>query len=231
MTKGETLLDTVKNLEAMHPDILVVRHGASGAPHYIAARTRARVVNAGDGTHEHPTQALLDAFTIRRAKGKIAGLTVAICGDIAHSRVARSNAHAPDRAGRQGPVRRPAHASSGVASTPTPCETFDRVEPAIEGADVVMALRIQQRAAGGRALAKPARVCAPVRDQSGASRACQARCHRDAPGPDQPRRRARRRPSPMAQRSVILDQVEAGVAVRMAVLYLLSAEPGQAPLA
>src|SRR3954447_4565974 len=91
VTKGETLLDTVKNLEAMHPDILVVRHSASGAPHYVAARTRARVVNAGDGTHEHPTQALLDAFTIRRAKGKIEGLTVAICGDVLHSRVARSN--------------------------------------------------------------------------------------------------------------------------------------------
>src|SRR2546425_10116013 len=90
VTKGESLLDTVKNLEAMHPDILVVRHAASGAPHYVAARTRARVVNAGDGMHEHPTQALLDAFTIRRAKGTIEGLTVAICGDIAHSRVARS---------------------------------------------------------------------------------------------------------------------------------------------
>src|SRR5262249_10850300 len=91
--KGETLLDTVKNLEAMHPDVVVIRHYASGAPHFIAERTSAAVINAGDGTHEPPTQALLDAFTIRRAKGRLAGLTVAICGDVAHSRVARSNAH------------------------------------------------------------------------------------------------------------------------------------------
>src|SRR6185295_6028712 len=90
--KGETLLDMVKNLEAMHPDVVVIRHFASGAPHFLAERTSAAVVNAGDGTHEHPTQALLDAFTIRRSKGRLDGLLVAICGDIAHSRVARSNA-------------------------------------------------------------------------------------------------------------------------------------------
>ena len=92
-SKGETLSDTVQNLEAMHPDVLVLRHSASGAAHHVAARTGVAVVNAGDGTHEHPTQALLDAFTIRRHKGRLAGLTVAICGDVAHSRVARSNAH------------------------------------------------------------------------------------------------------------------------------------------
>ena len=92
VSKGESLLDTVRNLEAMRPDVLVVRHAASGAPHLVARHARAAVVNAGDGTHEHPTQALLDAFTIRRAKGRIAGLVVTIAGDIAHSRVARSNA-------------------------------------------------------------------------------------------------------------------------------------------
>ena len=90
--KGETLLDTVLNLEAMHPDVVVIRHPASGAPHFVAERTKAAVVNAGDGTHEHPTQALLDAFTIRREKGRLEGLCVAVCGDVAHSRVARSNA-------------------------------------------------------------------------------------------------------------------------------------------
>src|SRR5450755_1323639 len=92
LSKGETLLDTVKNLEAMGADAIVLRHPASGAARFVAERVRASVVNAGDGTHEHPTQALLDAFTIRKNKGKLQGLVVAICGDILHSRVARSNA-------------------------------------------------------------------------------------------------------------------------------------------
>jgi len=92
VTKGETLYDTMKTLEAMHPDAIVIRHPASGAPHWIAERLGVSVVNAGDGAHEHPTQALLDAFTIRRHKGKLDGLVVTICGDVAHSRVARSNA-------------------------------------------------------------------------------------------------------------------------------------------
>ena len=87
VTKGETLYDTMKTLEAMHPDVLVIRHPASGAPHWISERLHTSVVNAGDGAHEHPTQALLDAFTIRRHKGKLDGLIVTICGDVAHSRV------------------------------------------------------------------------------------------------------------------------------------------------
>src|SRR5580658_5462835 len=92
VTKGETLLDTVRNLEALRADAIVLRHGASGAPDFVARHVRTSIVNAGDGSHEHPTQALLDAFTIRRHKGEIRGLVVAICGDILHSRVARSNA-------------------------------------------------------------------------------------------------------------------------------------------
>ena len=101
--KGETLLDTVKNLEAMHPDVLVVRHPASGAPHFVAEShdARARSSTPATALHEHPTQALLDAFTIRRAKGRLEGLDVAICGDIAHSRVARSNAHLLTAHGRR----------------------------------------------------------------------------------------------------------------------------------
>src|SRR6185295_19621347 len=91
VAKGETLLDTSRNLMAMAPDAIVIRHARSGAPHVLARELPCAVVNAGDGTHEHPTQALLDAFTIRRAKGKLAGLQVAICGDVMHSRVARSN--------------------------------------------------------------------------------------------------------------------------------------------
>src|SRR5438552_6618856 len=93
VTKGETLLDTARNLEAMAPDLIVVRHPSAGAPHQLARVCRAAVVNAGDGAHEHPTQALLDALTIRRRKGSLKGLRVAIVGDILHSRVARSNAH------------------------------------------------------------------------------------------------------------------------------------------
>ena len=92
MTKGETLLDTVRNLEALRADAIVLRHAASGAPHFVASATRSSIVNAGDGAHEHPTQALLDAFTIRRKKGRLEGLVVAISGDVLHSRVARSNA-------------------------------------------------------------------------------------------------------------------------------------------
>ena len=228
VTKGESLLDTVKNLEAMHPDILVVRHAASGAPHYVAAHTRARVVNAGDGMHEHPTQALLDAFTIRRAKGKIEGLTVAICGDIAHSRVARSNAMLLTALG--------AHVRFAGPRTLLPpvdnayqVATFDRVEPALEGADVVMALRIQRERLAGAMLPS-------LREYArlfGISAARMARAKPDAivmhPGPIN---RGVELDGSIADgpSSVILDQVEAGVAVRMAVLYLLSAEPGQTPL-
>jgi aspartate carbamoyltransferase catalytic subunit len=228
VTKGESLLDTVKNLEAMHPDILVVRHSASGAPHYVAARTRARVVNAGDGMHEHPTQALLDAFTIRRVKGTLEGLTVAILGDIAHSRVARSNAMLLSTLG--------AHVRFAGPRTLLPpvdnayrVATFDRVEPALEGADVVMVLRIQRERLSG-ALLPSLREYARL---FGLSASRLARAKPDAivmhPGPIN---RGVEIDGAIADgpRSVILDQVEAGVAVRMAVLYLLSAEPGQAPL-
>ena len=141
--KGETLLDTVKNLTAMHPDVVVIRHFASGAPHFVAERTKAAVINAGDGTHEHPTQALLDAFTIRRAKGRLAGLTVAICGDVAHSRVARSNAHLLGAMGATvrfaGPRTLLPAAAEALGAT-----VYDRIEPALEGVDVVMMLRVQQ---------------------------------------------------------------------------------------
>jgi aspartate carbamoyltransferase catalytic subunit len=222
------LLDTVKNLEAMHPDILVVRHAASGAPHYVAAHTRARVVNAGDGMHEHPTQALLDAFTIRRAKGKIEGLTVAICGDIAHSRVARSNAMLLSALGANVRFAGP-RTLLPPADNAYPVATFDRIEPALEGADVVMALRIQRERLSG-ALLPSLREYARL---FGISTARLARAKPDAivmhPGPIN---RGVEIDGSIAdgERSVILDQVEAGVAVRMAVLYLLSAEPGQGPL-
>lgn len=220
--KGESLLDTVLNLEAMHPDLIVIRHHASGAPHFISARTRAAVVNAGDGTHEHPTQALLDAFTIRRAKGKIEGLTVAICGDVAHSRVARSNAHLLRAMGATVRFAAP-RTLMPIAADELGATVFDRVEPALEGADVVMMLRVQRERMAGSFLPS-------TREYSrtfGLNRARLALAKPDAivmhPGPMN--RGVEIDPAIAdGERSVILDQVEAGVAVRMAVLWRLAAE-------
>jgi len=228
VTKGETLLDTIKNLEAMHPDVIVVRHASSGAPHYVSRHTRAGVVNAGDGTHEHPTQALLDAFTMRRAKGRLAGLVVTIAGDIAHSRVARSNAHLLTRMGATVRFCGPR------TMLPAGCETlgveaFDSLPRAVEGADVVMMLRIQSERLG-EVLFPSTR---EYSRQFGLNRRVLAMAKPDAivmhPGPMNRGVEIDAEIADGAQ-SAVLDQVEAGVAVRMAVLYLLAAEAGQSPL-
>ncbi len=223
--KGETLLDTVQNLQAMHPDVLVIRHSASGAPQHVAARTRAAVINAGDGTHEHPTQALLDAFTIRRAKGRLQGLTVVIAGDIVHSRVARSNAHLLTAMGARVRVAGPR------TLLPAACETlgvevFDRLEPALEGADVVMMLRVQRERLSGALLPSN-------REYSrtfglNARRLALAKADAIVMHPGPMNRGVEIDPLVAdGARSVILDQVEAGVAVRMAVLWLLAAEANE----
>ena len=146
VTKGETLLDTARNLEAMAPDCIVIRHSMAGAPQHLAKMCNAPIVNAGDGSHEHPTQALLDALTIREYKGRIGGLKVAILGDILHSRVARSNIYLLTKLG--------ANVSIAGPGTLAPPEFANLVEDglriekefekAIEGADVIMALRIQR---------------------------------------------------------------------------------------
>ncbi len=147
LSKGESLADTARNLEAMLPDVIVIRHSSAGAPHQLARICRTPVINAGDGAHEHPTQALLDALTIREHKGQIEGLEVAIIGDIAHSRVARSNVHLLTKLG----------ANVRVAGPPTLIpQGFERlaegrignvsvtsIEEALKGADVVMMLRVQ----------------------------------------------------------------------------------------
>jgi aspartate carbamoyltransferase catalytic subunit len=223
-TKGETLLDTMKTLEAMQPDVVVIRHSASGAAQYVAERVGCSIVNAGDGLHEHPTQALLDAFVIRRQKGKLEGLKIAICGDVAHSRVARSNALLLRMFGNE--VRfaaprtlLPSHVEQyGV-------KVFDRMEAALEGADVVMMLRIQKERLEGALLPS-------MREYSRTFGLNQRRLALAAPDA------IVMHPGPMNrgveidaitadfERSVILDQVEAGVAVRMAVLYKLAAEGG-----
>src|SRR3954462_1156175 len=146
VSKGETLLDTALNLDAMAPDAIVVRHGSAGVPHQLAKVSRAAIVNAGDGANEHPTQALLDAMTIREHKKKIDGLNVAIVGDILHSRVARSNIHLLTKLGASVKIAGPGTlvpadfgylVEDGLKVTPT-------VEDAIRGADVVMILRIQR---------------------------------------------------------------------------------------
>lgn len=225
-SKGETLRDTIATLDAMHADVIVIRHNASGAAAYVAARTRAAVVNAGDGMHEHPTQALLDAFTIRRKKPKLEGLKVAICGDIAHSRVARSNVLLLPMLGAEVRLAGPrTFLPTGVESWGV--KVYDRVEPAIEGADVVMMLRIQLERLG-------AKLFPSLREYSrqfGLNRQRLALAAPDAlvmhPGP---MNRGVEISEEVADgnHSVILDQVESGVAVRMAVLYLCASEPGEA---
>jgi len=229
VSKGESLLDTVKNLEAMHPDVIVVRHMHAGAPHLVARHTRAGVVNAGDGTHEHPTQALLDAFTIRKAKGRIEGLTVAIVGDIAHSRVARSNVHLLTRLGATVRLCGPRTLlPAGIEALGASVD--DNLARSLDGADVVMMLRIQHERFGESLLPT-------TREYSrtfGLNPRTLALARPDAivmhPGPIN--RGVEIDPGVAdGPRSVILDQVEAGVAVRMAILYLLAGEAGQEPLA
>jgi aspartate carbamoyltransferase catalytic subunit len=228
-SKGETLRDTVNTLDAMHADVIVIRHAASGAAHYVARYSRAGVVNAGDGMHEHPTQALLDAFTIRQSKGNdFKGMKVAICGDITHSRVARSNALLLRMLGADVALAGP-RTLLPTAVESLGCRVYDRIEPALDGADVVMMLRIQRERLGAPllpALREYARVF-------GLNSARLKLANPDAvvmhPGP---MNRGVEISEDVADgsHSVILNQVESGVAVRMAVLYLAASEPGTAAL-
>jgi aspartate carbamoyltransferase catalytic subunit len=223
VTKGETLLDTARNLEAMAPDCIVVRHSMAGAPHHLARMGNSPIVNAGDGSHEHPTQALLDALTIREHKTKIAGLKVAIIGDILHSRVARSNIYLLTKLGANVAVAGPgtlvpAEVSELVNEGLTVAKS---IEEAVEGADVVMILRIQserQDAAFFPSLREYA-VHFGLKPKHLLLAAPEAIVMH--PGPIN---RGIEIASEIADggRSLILDQVTNGVAVRMAVLYLLA---------
>jgi aspartate carbamoyltransferase catalytic subunit len=219
-TKGETLLDTARNIDAMSPDVVVIRHAFAGAAALLARHLRASVVNAGDGAHEHPTQALLDCSTIRAHKGRLEELVVAICGDITHSRVARSNIHALRTLGAQVRVAGP-RTLLPVGIETTGAVSYDRLEPALEGADVVMMLRIQtERQQAGR--------FPNLREYSrlfGLNERRLALAKPDAivlhPGPIN--RGVELDPAIAdGPRAVILDQVARGVAIRMAVLYLLA---------
>ena len=142
VVKGETLLDTARNLEAMNPDFIVMRHGMPGAPHFLSRVCRCSIVNAGDGSHEHPTQALLDAYTIRQKKGKIGGLKIVIVGDILHSRVVRSNLFLWSTLGADVTVVAPPTLMPlGIEKLGV--TVSHRIDEAVEGADVIMMLRIQ----------------------------------------------------------------------------------------
>ncbi len=247
VSKGETLLDTAMNLDAMAPDCIVVRHSSAGVPHQLAKVSKAAIVNAGDGANEHPTQALLDAMTIREHKKQIANLEVAIVGDILHSRVARSNIHLLTKMGAKVRVAGPGTlvpmdfqylidsnsasqnsppyeggvtaASTDVVVLPSQLEVCNNVEDAITGADVVMILRIQRER-------QDAAYFPSLREYSihyGLTNERLDLAKKDAivlhPGP---MNRGIEISSDVADssRSLILDQVKYGVAVRMAVLYL-----------
>ena len=223
VSKGETLIDTARNLEAMAPDCIVLRHSMAGAPYHLAKICNASIVNAGDGAHEHPTQALLDALTIRERKGHIAGLKVAIIGDILHSRVARSNIHLLTKLGARVSVAGP--------GTMVPAEFAQLVDEglriesnvgdAVADADVIIILRIQRER-------QDAAFFPSLREYAvhyGLHADHLERAATDAiimhPGPIN---RGIEIASELADgsRSLILDQVANGVAVRMAVLYLLA---------
>jgi aspartate carbamoyltransferase catalytic subunit len=226
VTKGETLLDTVRNLEAMAPDMIVMRHASSGAPHLLARLCRSAIINAGDGMHEHPTQALLDAFTIREHKKRIDGLKVSIVGDLMHSRVLRSNVQLLNKMGAE------VWACGPSTLMPTDLARFGvrpttSIDEAVDHADVVMMLRIQHERMHGHFIPSTREYftlfgLTPERLQ---------RAKDDViimhPGP---MNRGVEIDSEVADGpySVILEQVSNGVAVRMAVLYLLAGQEAEA---
>ena len=218
-TKGETLADTAHNLEAMQPDILVIRHQASGAPHYLAKKLRCGVINAGDGLHEHPTQALLDMLTVKEAKGKLDGLKIAIVGDIAHSRVARSDIHGFTKMGAEVVVAGPATMLPPYLDS-LGARVTHSLEEAVTGADVIMMLRLQLERMGQMYLST-------LREYS--VHFGLAPRHLDLAKEDVivmhpgPLNRGVEISPEVADgpHSVILEQVTNGVAVRMAALLLL----------
>ena len=223
--KGETLKDTARNLEALNADFIIIRHSASGAPHFLSRVVNSHVINAGDGAHEHPTQALLDTFTIREKKGKIAGLNVTILGDILYSRVARSNIWALTKLGANVTLCGP---STLVPKTfeQMGCRVTHDVEEAIRDADIINLLRIQHERQ--RKTMFPG--IGEYTTLFGLTKARLARTRPDAlimhPGPIN---RGVEIDSDIADsgRSLILEQVTNGLAVRMAVLFLVNG--GQGP--
>ncbi len=227
LSKGESLIDTAKNLEAMAPDLVVIRHRHAGVPQLLAERLGSGLINAGDGAHEHPTQALLDAFTIRRHKGRIAGLKVTIVGDVEHSRVARSNLHLLTTMGAEVTLAGP-RTMMPAAIERLGVRVCFGIDEALAGADVVMMLRVQLERHQRALMPSPQEyfdlfALTPERLAGAAADAIVMH-----PGP---MNRGGEISSEVADgpRSVILDQVANGVAVRMAVLYLLSGARSRGP--
>jgi aspartate carbamoyltransferase catalytic subunit len=219
--KGETLVDTALTLNAMRPDVMVIRHGETGAPHQVAGVVDCPVVNAGDGTGEHPTQALLDALTMRRRLGRIEGLKVAICGDVRHSRVAGSNRRLLPKLGAElrlvGPPSLLPDDTNGIPA-------FTSLDEGIAGCDVVMMLRIQRERLEGD-------VAGSLEDFHALYGLTRERLDRAAPGAlvmhPGPMNRGVEIEGALAddpERSAVTEQVEMGVAVRMAVLDVLTRE-------
>ncbi len=219
-TKGETLVDTARNIEAMKPDVIVLRHSSSGAPQLLAKHIGASVINAGDGTHEHPSQALLDMLTVRQSRGQIKGTRIAIIGDVAHSRVALSNIIGFSKMGAEVRLAGPS------TFIPTGIEQFGvkvcrSVQEAVDGANVVMALRIQQERQNDSLIPslREYSICYGVNRQLLKSAADDVIVMH--PGPVN--RGVELNPDVAdGEFSVILDQVTNGVAVRMALLYLVA---------
>src|SRR5579862_4310117 len=229
LKKGETLKDTARNLEALNADIIVMRHSASGAPHFLARFLQASVINAGDGAHEHPTQALLDLFTIREKRGKIEGLNVTILGDILYSRVARSNIWAMTKLGARVTLCGPSTLVPRVFEQ-MGCRVTYNVDEAIADADIINLLRIQHE--------RQRKTMFPSLNEYtalfGLDKKRMAKTKPDAlimhPGPIN---RGVEIDSEIAdgERSVILDQVTNGLAVRMAVLFLVNGGKGPQEIA
>jgi len=229
LKKGETLKDTARNLEALNADIIIIRHSATGAPHFLSRFLNASVINAGDGAHEHPTQALLDTFTIREKKGKVAGLNVTILGDVLYSRVARSNIWALTKLGARVTLCGPSTLVPRVFEQ-MGCRVTYNVEEAIADADIINLLRIQHE--------RQRKTMFPsIGEYStlfGLSKARLAKTKPDVlimhPGPIN---RGVEIDSEIADcgRSVILEQVTNGLAVRMAVLFLVNGGKGPQEIA
>jgi aspartate carbamoyltransferase catalytic subunit len=224
LKKGETLKDTARNLEALNIDIIVIRHSASGAPHFLARVLNASVINAGDGAHEHPTQALLDTFTIREKKGRIAGLNVTILGDILYSRVARSDIWALTKLGAKVTLCGPSTLVPRVFEQ-MGCRVTNDVEEAIRDADIINLLRIQherQRKSMFPSLNEYSSLFGLNKDRLSRTKPDALIMH---PGPIN---RGVEIDSEIADcgRSVILEQVTNGLAVRMAVLFLVNGGKG-----
>lgn len=218
-SKGETLIDTARNLEAMNPDIIIIRHGLSGAPHLLAKHIQTSVINAGDGTHEHPSQGLLDLMTVKEKKGKIEGLKLAIIGDIAHSRVAHSNIIGFSKMGASVSVSGPATLlPAGIEKLGARvCRT---VPEALADADVVMTLRIQKERLQDPLIPSFREYASFFGINKESIKAARPDAIIMHPGPIN---RGVELSPDLADgpRSVILDQVANGVAIRMALLYLV----------